>query len=152
MVILFIYNTVYSLVSVCIPFLLYVIDYVFQLSQCLPLCPLPPSTPSLLPSIPPLSSCPWVVHISSLASSFPILFLTSHLPVCSVSTKLYFLIPAPFPPFSPFPLTPDNPPNDLHTYDSISVLLFWLVCFLDSIVDSCEFIAILMFIVWSSVS
>ena len=31
----------------------------------------PPST-----RIPPFSSCPWVIHISSLASTFPILFLT----------------------------------------------------------------------------
>ena len=28
-------------------------------------------------NIPALSSCPWVIHISTLASPFPILFLTS---------------------------------------------------------------------------
>ena len=55
----------------------------------------------------------------------------------------------PFPPFSHFPLPADNPPNDLHIYDSISVLVVCLVCFcfLDSVVDGCEFINILMFIV-----
>ena len=42
-----------------------------------PLCPPPPCTPVFPPAIPTLSSCPWVVPISSLASAFPILFLTS---------------------------------------------------------------------------
>ena len=45
-------------------------------------------------SIPPhLSSCPWVVHISSLASSFPILFLTSSCLFCTC--YLCFLFPVP---------------------------------------------------------
>ena len=44
--------------------------------------PFPPlhSTPSYPPPpshIPPYSSCPWVLHMSSLASTFPILFLPS---------------------------------------------------------------------------
>ena len=60
---------------------------------------------------------------------------------------LYFLIPAPFLPFSTFPLLADDPPNDLHVYYSISVLLVFLVCFLVSVVDSCGFIEILMCIV-----
>ena len=29
------------------------------------------------PTFPPFSSCPWVIHMSSLASTFPILFLPS---------------------------------------------------------------------------
>ena len=45
------------------------------------------------------------------------------------------------------PLSADNPPNDLHICDSVPVLLVCLVCFLDSIVDCCEFVAILIFIV-----
>ena len=53
-----------------------------------------------------------------------------NIPVYSVPTNLYFLIPVPFPPF--FPLPPDNPPNDLHIYDSVSVLLVCLFWFLDS--------------------
>ena len=38
----------------------------------IPLCPVPHSHQNCLP----LSSCPWVIHISSLASTFPILFVT----------------------------------------------------------------------------
>ena len=73
-----------------------------------------PSTqyPHSLQQSPPFSSCPWVMHISYWASPFLILFLTP--PVYSVPNSLYFLIPEPFPPFSPFPLPTDNPPNDLH--------------------------------------
>ena len=48
-----------------------------QFSQFFPLCP--PSTlhPPTLQHSPALSSCPWVVRISSLSSLFPIPFLTS---------------------------------------------------------------------------
>ena len=110
-------------------------------SSFAPLYPVPPFPPA----IPSISSCPWVVHISSLATTFPILFLTS--PIYFVPTNLYFSIPESFLPFSPFPLPTDNPPNELHHCDSVSVLLVCLVCLLDSILDSCEFITILMFIV-----
>ena len=110
--------------------------------------PAPPSTP-LPRSNSPLSSCQWVMHISSLASPFAILFLTS--PCLFGPYQLCFLIPVPFPLFSSFPLPADNPPNDLHVYDSVPVLLVCLVwfcfSFLDSVVDSCEFVVILMFIV-----
>ena len=101
----------------------------------------------LPPAIPPLSSCPWAVHISSLASPFSILFLTSPCLYCTY--KLCFLIPLPFPPFSPFLLPADNSPSDLHIYDSVPVVVVCLVCFcfLDSVVDSCEFVVILTFIV-----
>ena len=37
----------------------------------------------------------------------------------------------------------DNPSNDLHIYDSVSACLFSLFI-LESVVDRCEFIAILM--------
>ena len=43
------------------------------------------------------------------------------------SSNLYILIPAAFPPFSPSPLPADNPPNNLHIYDSVSLLLVFLV-------------------------
>ena len=43
--------------------------------------------------------------------------------------QLCFLIPAPFPPFSPFSLPTDNLPNDLHVYDSVRVLVVCLFCF-----------------------
>ena len=105
----------------------------------------------------PLSSCPKVMCVSSLASPFPILFLASHCLFCSY--QLCFLIPVAYSPYSPtsfshFLLPADNPPNDPHTYDSVPVLVVSLVCscfdFLDSVVDSCGlffFFVILVFTV-----
>ena len=120
-----------------------IIDVPFFFSPLSPSALYPPP-----PAFPVLSSGPWVVHTSSLASPFPILFLTSSCLFCT--SKLCFLIPAPFPPFSPFPLPGDNPPNDLHIYNSVPVLVVCLVsfcfCFVDSVVDSCEFVAILMLV------
>ena len=79
---------------------------------------------------PTLSSCPRVIHMSSLASPFPILFLNPYL-FCTY--HLCFLFPVPFPPFStaPPPALPpvDNPPCELHFCDSVSVLVGCLVCF-----------------------
>ena len=118
----------------------------WQLCQMLPLCSSQPSTP--FPPQSTLSSCPWVVHISSLAFPFPILSLTS--PCLFCTCQLCFLIPAPFPLFSPFLLPADNPPNDLRIYGSVPVLVLCLVCFcfcfLDSVVGNCEFVVILLFI------
>ena len=69
----------------------------------LPLYSPPPCTPPPT-SIPfPLSSCPWVVHISSLASPFPILFLTSRVyfvPTNYASYSMYLSLPF-FPSSSP---------------------------------------------------
>ena len=80
-------------------------------------CPPPPS------HIPPYSTCPWVIHISSLASTFPILFLPSP---CLFSTyHLCYLFSVPFPPSPP----PTPLLITLHVI-SISVLLVvCLVCF-----------------------
>ena len=91
--------------------------------------PVPPSTwyPPFHPSMPHLNSCPWVVHISYLASPFPILFLTSPCLFCTY--HLCFLIPEPFLPFSLFPLPTDNLPCDLHFCDSVPILDFCLACF-----------------------
>ena len=86
----------------------------------LPLCPPPPT------NIPSLSPCSWVVHISSLASPFPTLFLPS--PCLASTYNLCFLFPAPFPPFSPLLLPADNPPCDLHFCGSVPVLVVGLVC------------------------
>ena len=103
------------------------------------LCPIP----SFSPALPPPSSCPWVIHVSSLASPFPILFLTSPCLFCTYHSC--FLLPAPFPPSSPLPLSTDNPPCDLHFCDCfcssclISLFLF-MGFFLGSVVDSCEFL------------
>ena len=50
--------------------------------------------PSLPPALSHLSSRPWVVHISSLASTSPILFLTS--PLSILYLPIMFLIPCTF--------------------------------------------------------
>ena len=86
-------------------------------------CPIsPPSLNSILPTpslphSPPYSSCPWVILISSLASTFPTLFLPSP---CLFSTyHLYYLFSVPFSPSSP----PTPLLTTLHVI-SISMVLF----------------------------
>ena len=103
---------------------------------------------SLPPAFPHLSSCPWDIRISSLASPFLIPFLTSPCLFCTYHS--WFLFSVPFPPFSPLLLPVDNPPFDLHFCDSLPVIVVCLVCFcfLGSVVDSCEFIVTLLFIVF----
>ena len=80
----------------------------------------PHSTPSCPPSpshIPPYSSCPWVILISSLASTFPTLFLPSP---CLFSTyHLCYLFSVPFPASPP----PTPLLTTLHVI-SISMVLF----------------------------
>ena len=100
-------------------FKIYFIDYAITVVPFPPLySPMP--CISLPPAFPPFSSCPWVIHISSLASIFPILFLTSP---CLFSTyHLCYLFSVPFPPRSPSYLPTDNPPCDLHFCDSVPVL------------------------------
>ena len=89
--------------------------FLFFFSSLIPLCP---ATPSHQHSIQQsLSSCPWVIHISSLASRIPILFSTSPHLFCTY--HLCFLFPVPFPPFSPI----SSPLITLHMI-SISVILF----------------------------
>ena len=111
-----------------------------------------PSTlylPNEHPPKPTHSSCPWIVHTSSLASPFPILFLTS--PRLFSIYHLCYLFSVPFPPLSPSHSPTDNPPCDLHFCDSVLVLVVCLVCFclfLGSVVDSCEFVVILLFIIF----
>ena len=86
-----------------------------------PSCTHPPSR------IPPYSSCPWVIHINSLASTFPVLFLPSP---CLFSTyHLCYLFSVPFPPLSPSYSPVDNSPCDLHFCDSVPDLVVCLVCF-----------------------
>ena len=87
----------------------------------LPYIPPPPTI------IPHLSSCLCVIHISSLASLFLILFLTSPCLLCTYN--LCFLFPVPFPPFSLLHLPADNPPCDLHFCESVPVLVVGLVHF-----------------------
>ena len=115
-----------SVSSGCQHFKVYFINYgirVVPISLSLP--PLP-STP--LPSSNfPLSSFPWVMHITSLASPFPILFLTSPCLFCTY--YLCFLFSVPFLPFSLLPLPADNPPRDLYFCEYIPVLVVCLLCF-----------------------
>ena len=79
----------------------YFIDYAITVVPFfLPFIPLR-SAPIFPPAVPLLSSCPWVIHISSLASTFPILFLPSPLSIFYLPFML--LISRTFSPFSPIP-------------------------------------------------
>ena len=86
-----------------------------------------PSCPSLPSHIPPYSSRPWVIHISSLASTFPTLFLPS--PYLFSTYHLCYLFSVPFPLLSPSHCPVDNPSCDLHFCGSVPVLVVCLVCF-----------------------
>ena len=85
----------------------------------------------LVPQFPssflPISSCSWVIHVSSSASPLLTLFLTSPCLFCSY--YLCFLFSVLFSPPSPSLLTADNPPSDLLFCDSDPVLVVFLVCF-----------------------
>ena len=85
----------------------------------------PPTCTTFPPAFPPLRSCPWVIHISSLASPFPILFLTSLCLFCTY--HLCFLFSVPFSPLSHSPT--NNPPCDLAFCESVPVLVVCLVNF-----------------------
>ena len=91
----------------CFVFLFFIFNIFYWL--CYHSCPIFPSLfPSTLhtPShcIYHVSSCLRVIHISSLASTFPILFLTSP---CLFSTyHLCYLFPVPFFPLSTSPSLP----------------------------------------------
>ena len=96
-------------------FLIYLLIMLLQLSHLPPFTPLHPAH-SLPPTFPSYSSCPWVILISSLASTFPILFLPSP---CLFSTyHLCYLFSVPSPPPPPTPLL-----TTLHVI-SISMVLF----------------------------
>ena len=106
---------------------------------------------TLPPAFSPFTSCPWVIHISSLASTCPLLFLTSP---CLFSTyHLCYLFSVPFPSLSSSHTPTDSTPCDLHFCDPVPVLVVALVCvcfsfgvFSGSVVNSCEFLVILLFI------
>ena len=107
-------------------FQIYFIDYATTVAPFSPFSTLRPAH-SLSPTFTPFSSCPWVIHISSLASTFPILFLPSP---CLFSTyHLCYLFSVPFPPLFPSHSPADKPPRDLHLCDSVPVLVVCLFCF-----------------------
>ena len=77
-------------------------------------------------TLPPYSSCPCVILISSLASTFPTLFLPS--PYLFSTYHLCYFFSVPFLPISSSHSPVDNPPCDLHFCGSVPVLVC-LVCF-----------------------
>ena len=83
-------------------FKLYFIDYAITVVLIFP--PLPPSTqhPYSLRQSPHHCSCPWVMHISFSATTFPRLYFTSLWLFCNYS------VPSPLLPFSPSPLPSGN--------------------------------------------
>ena len=103
------------------------IDYAITVVPFPPLHSTPSCPPPSLPHPPSHSSCPWVILISSLASTFPTLFSPSP---CLFSTyHLCCLFSVPFPPLSPSHFPVDNPPCDLHFCGSVPGLVVCLVCF-----------------------
>ena len=102
------------------------IDYAIKVVPFPTLTPLHPAHP-LPPTFPPYSSCPWVILISSLTSTFPTLLLLSP---CLFSTyHLCYVFSVPFLPLSPSHSPVDNPPFGLHFCGSVPVLVVGLVCF-----------------------
>ena len=102
-----------------------------QLSQFLPF-PLSTSTTHSLRPSPHHCSCPWVMHIRSLATPFPIYFTSPWLFHNYLFVLLNPLTSSPTPQHSP---PNGQPKNALCIHDSVSVLLVCLVYSVDSIVD-----------------
>ena len=115
-----------------------------QLSWFFALGPPPASISHSFRQSPYLCSCPWVIHISSLATPFPILYFTSPWLFCNYLFVL--LNPLTSSPIVPNPLPSGSHQNALHVHDSVLILHVCLVCFLDSIVDRYVFVVILLFI------
>ena len=114
------------------------------LSQILPLCPPSPSDPYFLRLPPHHCSCPWVMHVSSLASPFPTLYFTSPWLFCNY---LFILLNPLTSSLIPLYLLPIWQPSKCSPYPWFCLCSCLLGLFLDSIVDRCVFIAILLFIV-----
>ena len=77
--------------------------------------------------------------------SFSISYTILNLPLSILYLPVMLLIPCNFSPILPLPA--DNPPCDLYFSDSVPVIVICLVCFLSSVVDSCEFVVILLFVI-----
>ena len=121
-------------------FLIYLLIMLLRLSHFCPFTQLHPAYP-LPPTFPADSSCPWVILISSLASTFPTLFL----PYLFSTYRLCYLFSVPFPPSPP----PSPLLITLHVI-SISMVLFLFQLFaqfafvfvLGVVVNNCEFAVI----------
>ena len=70
-------------------FLIYLLIMLLQLSHFCPFTQLHPAHP-LPPTFPPYSSCPWIILISSLASTFPTLSLPSPCLFCTYQLCFFF--------------------------------------------------------------
>ena len=111
---------------------LYFTDYASTVVLILPPFPSQPSTLHSFRQFPQHCSCPWVMHISSLATPFPILYFTSPWLFCNyLFVLLNPLTSSPIPLHSP----PIWQPSKHSISMILSVLLVCLVCFLDSTVD-----------------
>ena len=114
----------------------------------------PPSLHSILPT-PSLPHSP--LQFMSMGHTYKFFGFYISYTILNLLLSFFYLpfvllILCTFPPL-PFHFPTDNPPCDLHFCDSVPVLVVCLVhfwfCFhfLGSVVDSCEFVVILLFIV-----
>ena len=90
----------------------------------------------------------WVIHISSLTSTFPTLFLPSPCLFCTYHLCFLFPVPSP-PPVSPSPLITLHVISifvNLYLFQTFAQFIF-AFDFLGVVVDRCEFVVILLFIV-----
>ena len=128
----------------CLCFSNILLIVLLQFSQFFTFCLPHPAPPASHKQSPHLCSCPWVMHISSLATPFLILYFTSPWLFCNY---LFILLnPLTSSPIPLHSLLIWQPSNCSPYRDFVSVVLVCLVCFLDSIVDSYVFIAIIFFI------
>ena len=123
--IFYIFPCVFNILFIILNYMLLIM--LPQLPQFFPIFSL--HTAPLTPSGYPHTHCsyPWVMHISSLATPFSILY-TLHSHGYSVTTYLYFFISSTFHPFPHNPFTSGEHQNAFHIYDSVSLLLVCLVC------------------------
>ena len=95
----------------------------------IPLHPAPPLPPAFPPQPHSFMSMGRTYKFFGFSTSYSILNLP--LSCLFYTYRLCFLLPVPFPPFYPLPYPTDNPPCDLHFYDSVPVLVvcfcFWFV-------------------------
>ena len=125
---------------------MYFIDHAIILVPIFTPLPPPPIALHSLRQSPQNCSCPWVMYIiRSLATPSPVLYFISPWLFCNYLSVFLFL--SLLHPFSYTPLPSGNHQNALCIHYSISVLLIFLVCFLDLIVGRYAFIAILLFVV-----
>ena len=116
----------------------------------IPLCPAPPHPPSF-PDLVQFKSVGCTYEFFGFSISCTIL----NLPLQnSLDLPSMLIIPRTFSPILRLPLPTDNPPFDLYLCDVFPVLFVCFLCFwfgfffffLGSVVDSCEFVVILIFI------